>query len=53
LLQTRLDLETKAGHAGLVLVDGRLALLGGIIGFGKEHAVIAGGLLILADAAGL
>lgn len=51
--QTRLDFETKAGHASLVLIDSRLALLGGVIGLGEEHAVIAGGLLILADAAGL
>jgi hypothetical protein len=53
LHQTRLDLETKAGHASLVLIDSRLALLGGVIGLGEEHAVIASGLLILADAAGL
>lgn len=51
--QTRLDLETKAGHAGLILIDGRLTLFGGVIGLGEEHAVVASGLLILADAAGL
>lgn len=48
-----LDLEAIAEHAGLVLLDHRLALLGGIVGFGEKHAVVAGGLLIFADAAGL
>lgn len=48
-----LDLESEAGHAALVLLDHGLALLGGIVGFGEEHAVIASGLLVLADAAGL
>lgn len=48
-----LDLEAIAEHAGLVLLDHGLALLGGIIGLGEKHAVIAGGLLVFADAAGL
>ena len=48
-----LDLEAIPEHAGLVLLDHRLALLGGIIGLGEKHAVVAGGLLIFADAAGL
>ena len=48
-----LDLEAIPEHAGLVLLDHRLALLGGIIGLREKHAVVAGGLLIFADAAGL
>lgn len=49
----RLDLEPKASHAGLVLFDRRLALLGGIVGLGEQHAVVPGGLFVFADAAGL
>lgn len=48
-----LDLEAKAGHTALVLLNCGLALLRGIIGLGEKHAVIAGGLLGLANAAGL
>lgn len=48
-----LDLKAEAGHAGLVLLDHRLALLRWVIGLGEQHAVIAGGLLVLANAAGL
>lgn len=48
-----LDLETEAGHAGLVLINHRLALLGGIVGFREQHAVITSGFLVLADTARL
>jgi hypothetical protein len=48
-----LDLETKSSHASLVLLNGGLALLLGVVGLGEKHAVIARGLLGFADAAGL
>lgn len=48
-----LNLESEPKHTGLVFLNHRLALLGRIVGLGEEHAVIAGGLLVLADAAGL
>jgi hypothetical protein len=48
-----LNLEAKASHASFVLLDSGLAFLLGIFGLGEKHAVIAGGLLGLADAAGL
>lgn len=48
-----LDLEAVASHAGLVLLDQGLALLCGVVGLGEEHAVIAGGLFGLANAAWL
>jgi hypothetical protein len=48
-----LDLEAKSSHAGLVLFNGGLALLLGVIGLREQHAVVAGGLFGLADAAGL
>lgn len=33
--EARLDLEAEASHAGLILLDHRLALLRGIVGFGE------------------
>lgn len=48
-----LNLETITEHAALILVDQGLTLLGGIVGFGEEHAVVASGFLIFADAARL
>jgi hypothetical protein len=51
--RSKLDLEAKASHAGLVLFDHGLALLGRVVGFGEEHAVIAGRLFLLANTAGL
>lgn len=52
-VSTNLDLEAESSHAGLVLVDGGLAFLRRIVGLRKQHAVIPGCLLGLADAAGL
>lgn len=51
--RSSLDLETKSGHASLVLLNGGLALLLRVVGLGEKHAVIASGLLGFADAAGL
>lgn len=49
-----LDLEPIPGHTSFVLLYQRLAVrLRGIVGFGEEHAVIAGGFLFFADAAWL
>lgn len=48
-----LDLEAKASHAVLVLLDGGLTLLLGIFGLRKQHAVIADLLLVFANAAWL
>lgn len=48
-----LNFKSIPSHARLVLVDQRLALLGGIVGFGEQHAVISGGLFGLADTARL
>jgi hypothetical protein len=49
-----LDLESISGHTGLVLLYQGLAVcLRGIIGFGEEHAVVAGGLFFFADTAWL
>lgn len=45
--------EPEALHAALVLVDGRLAVLGRVGGVGEEHALVALRLLVLADTAGL
>lgn len=54
LLQAGLDLESIPGHTSLVLFYQRLAVrLRGIIGFGEEHAVVAGGFFFFADAAWL
>lgn len=48
-----LDLEAESSHARLVLLNGGLALLLGVIGLGEQHAVVAGSLFGLADATGL
>ena len=45
-----LNFKPIPSHARLVLVDQRLAILGGIVRFGEQHAVISGGLFGLADA---
>lgn len=47
----QLYVETKSGHAGLVLGDQVLAGFLGIVAVGEEHTLVAGGLFILADAA--
>jgi hypothetical protein len=52
-IDSSLNLEPVSSHAGLVLLDQGLALLSRVIGFREQHAVIPGGLLGLADAAGL
>lgn len=52
-MRTSLDLEPEAGHTTLVPLYHGLALLGGVVGLGEKHAVIASGLFVLADAAGL
>lgn len=49
----QLYVETKSGHAGLVLGDQVLAGFLGIVAVGEEHTLVAGGLFILADAAWL
>jgi hypothetical protein len=36
-----LDLETIAGHAGLILLNQGFAFLRRIIGFGEEHAIVS------------
>jgi len=48
-----LDLEAETSHAAPVLVYRRLASGLGISSLGEEHALVALGLLIFADAAGL
>lgn len=48
-----LDLEAVPSHARLVLLNCGLAFLLGVVGLREQHAVVAGGLLGLADAAGL
>ena len=48
-----LDLVSEAEHAGLVLRDKRLAVGLGVLGVGEEHALVALGLFVLANAAGL
>lgn len=54
LPQAGLDFESIPGHTSLVLFYQRLAVrLRGIIGFGKEHAVVASGFFFFADAAWL
>lgn len=49
----RLHLEAEAGHAGAVLVDGGFAVGGRVGGVGEEHALVALGLFLCANAAGL
>lgn len=46
-------IEAVAQHTRLVLGDERLAVEGGVLGGGKEHTLVAPGLFILANAAGL
>jgi hypothetical protein len=49
-----LDLKSISSHTSLVLLHQRLAVgLCRIIGFGEEHAVVAGGFFFFADAAWL
>lgn len=48
-----LDLESVLGHAVLVLDDEVDAVFLGVFGVGEEHALIAGGLFVGADAARL
>lgn len=48
-----LDVETKSGHAALVLGYEVLACLLGIGGGAEQHALVATGLFVLADTAGL
>lgn len=48
-----LDLEAEPSHAAAVQVYCRLAVLLGVGGVRKEHALVAAGLLVLAHAAGL
>jgi len=45
--------ESVAEHTRLVLVDEGLAIGGGVLGRGEEHALVAPRLLVLAHAAGL
>src|SRR4051812_2278107 len=48
-----LDLEAVPSHARLVLLNCGFAFLLWVVRLGEQHAVVAGGLLGLADAAGL
>lgn len=48
-----LNLEPESSHTRLILLDGRLALLGRVIGLSKQHAVVPGSLFGYANAAGL
>ena len=47
------NLEPKARHTRTVLVDHRLAVGGGVLCVGEEHALITLGLFVLAHATGL
>ena len=48
-----LNLEAKAGHASLVLVDDGLAIARWVIRFREQHAVVSLGLFVLAYTAWL
>lgn len=48
-----LYLEAKPGHASLILVDDRLAIVRGIVRLREQHAIVALRFLILAHAAWL
>ena len=47
------NLEPKAQHAALVKINRRLAVLHRVRRVGEEHTVVARGLFVFADAAGL
>jgi hypothetical protein len=49
-----LDLKSEARHAALILLNHRLAVIvGGIVGFREQHAVVTSALFDFAHAAGL
>lgn len=50
---SHLNLKPVSRHTSLILVDRRLAFLGGIVGLGEQHAVVSGLLFGFADAAWL
>ena len=49
----RSDFEPKPQHAALVKINRRLAVLHRVRRLGEEHAVVARGLFVFADTAGL